>query len=210
MSFLTLGFLTGLSLILAIGAQNIFVIEQGLKKQYIFLVCLICSISDLILIFLGIFLFEYFKIYFTKNVELFFNISLFIFLIYFIYNKVRSLYKSSDISFDNNILSLKSIIVKTLGFTYLNPHVYSDTVFFLGNFSKNFLVTNKYFFGIGASLASFLFFFSLGYLAKFFSNYLIKSNVWKIINFFIIIFMTVLSSYVFLDIIDLIWKTVFS
>ena len=204
MSFLVLGFFTGLSLILAIGAQNIFVIEQGLKKQYIFLVCLICSISDLILIFLGIFLFEYFKIYFTKNVELFFNISLFIFLIYFIYNKVRSLYKSSDISLSNNTLSLKSVIVKTLGFTYLNPHVYSDTVFFLGNFSKNFLVTNKYFFGIGASLASFLFFFSLGYLAKFFSNYLIKSNVWKIINFFIIIFMTVLSSYVFLDIIDLI------
>ena len=204
MSFLVLGFFTGLSLILAIGAQNIFVIEQGLKRQYVFLVCLICSISDLILIFLGIFLFEYFKIYFTKNVELFFNISLFIFLIYFIYNKVRSLYKSSDINFDNNTLSLKSIIVKTLGFTYLNPHVYSDTVFFLGNFSKNFLVTNKYFFGIGASLASFLFFFSLGYLAKFFSNYLIKSNVWKIINFFIIIFMTVLSSYVFLDIIDLI------
>ncbi len=204
MSFLVLGFFTGLSLILAIGAQNIFVIEQGLKRQYVFLVCLICSISDLILIFLGIFLFEYFKIYFTKNVELFFNISLFIFLIYFIYNKVRSLYKSSDISFDNNTLSLKSVIVKTLGFTYLNPHVYSDTVFFLGNFSKNFLVTNKYFFGTGASLASFLFFFSLGYLAKFFSNYLIKSNVWKIINFFIIIFMTVLSSYVFLDIIDLI------
>ena len=204
MSFLVLGFFTGLSLILALGAQNIFVIEQGLKKQYVFLVCLICSISDLILIFLGIFLFEYFKIYFTKNVELFFNISLFIFLIYFIYNKVRSLYKSSDINLSNNTLSLKSVIVKTLGFTYLNPHVYSDTVFFLGNFSKNFLVTNKYFFGIGASIASFLFFFSLGYLAKFFSNYLIKSNVWKIINFFIIIFMTVLSSYVFLDIIDLI------
>ena len=204
MSFLVLGFFTGLSLILAIGAQNIFVIEQGLKRQYVFLVCLICSISDLILIFLGIFLFEYFKIYFTKNVELFFNISLFIFLIYFIYNKVRSLYKSSDISISNNTLSLKSVIIKTLGFTYLNPHVYSDTVFFLGNFSKNFLVTNKYFFGIGASLASFLFFFSLGYLAKFFSDYLIKSNVWKIINFFIIIFMTVLSSYVFLDIIDLI------
>ena len=62
MSFLILGFITGLSLIFAIGAQNIFVIEQGLKKQYVFLVCLICSISDLILIFLGIFLFEYFKI----------------------------------------------------------------------------------------------------------------------------------------------------
>jgi L-lysine exporter family protein LysE/ArgO len=204
MEFLILGFLSGFSLILAIGAQNIFVIEQGLKKQYVFLVCLICSISDLILIFLGIFLFEYFKIYFTKNVELIFNILLFTFLIYFIYNKVRSLYKSSEINFENSTLSLKNIIAKTLGFTYLNPHVYSDTVFFLGNFSKNFLITNKYFFGIGASIASFLFFFSLGYLAKFFSNYLINSNTWKIINFFIIIFMTVLSSYVFMDIMDLV------
>jgi len=204
MEFLILGFLTGFSLILAIGAQNVFVIEQGLKKQYVFLVCLICSISDLILIFLGIFLFEYFKIYFTKNVELIFNILLFIFLIYFIYNKVRSLYKSLEINFENSVLNLKNIIAKTLGFTYLNPHVYSDTVFFLGNFSKNFLITNKYFFGIGASIASFLFFFSLGYLAKFFSNYLINSNAWKAINFFIIIFMTVLSSYVFMDIMDLV------
>ena len=204
MNFLTLGFFTGLSLILALGAQNVFVIEQGLKKQYVFLVCLICSVSDLILIFLGIFLFEYFKIYFTKNVELFFNILLFIFLIYFIYSKVRSLYKSSEINFEISNLSLKNIIIKTLGFTYLNPHVYSDTVFFLGNFSKNFLVSHKYFFGIGASIASFLFFFSLGYLAKFFSNYLINSNTWKAINFFIIIFMTVLSSYVFMDIMDLV------
>ena len=204
MEFLILGFLTGLSLILAIGAQNVFVIEQGLKKQYVFLVCLICSVSDLILIFLGIFLFEYFKIYFTKNVELIFNILLFIFLVYFIYNKVRSLYKSSEIKFENSTLNLNNIITKTLGFTYLNPHVYSDTVFFLGNFSKNFLITNKYFFGIGASIASFLFFFSLGYLAKFFSNYLINSNTWKVINFFIIIFMTVLSSYVFMDIMDLV------
>ena len=204
MNFLALGFLTGLSLILAVGAQNIFVMEQGLKKQYIFLVCLICSISDLILIFFGIFLFEYFKVFFTKNVELIFNILLFIFLIYFIYNKIISLYKRSNLNFGTDILSLKHTIIKTLGFTYLNPHVYSDTVFFLGNFSKNFVINNKVLFGLGASLASFLFFFSLGYLAKFFSNYLIDSKTWKTINFFIIIFMTVLSSYVFLDIIDLV------
>ena len=204
MNFLALGFLTGLSLILAIGAQNIFVMEQGLKKQYIFIVCLICSISDLILIFFGIFLFEYFREFFTKSIELTLNILLFIFLVYFIYNKIRSLYKKSDLNFGNDILSLKNIIIKTLGFTYLNPHVYSDTVFFLGNFSKNFIINDKIFFGLGASLASYLFFFSLGYLAKFFSSYLIDSKTWKTINFFIIIFMTVLSSYVFLDIIDLI------
>ena len=204
MSFLLLGFFTGISLILAIGAQNIFVIEQGLKKKYVFIVCLICSLSDFILIFLGIFLFEYLKIYFTKNVELTFNILLFIFLIYFIYNKVISLYKKNNINFEDENLNFKSIVIKTLGFTYLNPHVYSDTVFFLGNFSKNFLIANKYLFGFGASIASFLFFFTLGYLANYFSSNLVNSNTWKTINFFIIIFMTVLSSYVFMDIIDLI------
>ncbi len=204
MSFLLLGFFTGISLILAIGAQNIFVIEQGLKKKYVFIVCLICSLSDFILIFLGIFLFEYLKIYFTKNVELTFNILLFIFLIYFIYNKVISLYKKNNINFEDENLNFKSVVIKTLGFTYLNPHVYSDTVFFLGNFSKSFLIANKYLFGFGASIASFLFFFTLGYLAKYFSSNLVNSNTWKTINFFIIIFMTVLSSYVFMDIIDLI------
>ena len=145
----------------------------------------------------------------TKNIIisvilLFFNLLLFIFLIYFIYSKVRSLYKSWDIKFENSKLSLKNIMAKTLGFTYLNPHVYSDTVFFLGNFSKNFLISHKYYFGLGAAFASFLFFFFLGYASKFFSNFLINSNAWKIINFFIIIFMTILSSYVFIEIIDLV------
>ena len=80
MEFLILGFFTGLSLILAIGAQNIFVIEQGLKKQYVFLVCLVCSISDLILVFFGIFLFHYFQEYFSSTIELLLNILLIIFL----------------------------------------------------------------------------------------------------------------------------------
>mgnify|MGYP001366810496 CR=1 FL=1 len=202
MSFLVLGFFTGLSLILAIGAQNIFVIEQGLKKQFVFTVCLICAISDLILIFLGIFLFDYFKIYFTKNVELFFNILLFIFLIYFIYTKIRSLYKKIEINFENNNLSLKNIIIKTLGFTYLNPHVYSDTVFFLGNFSKNFIFNQKIFFGVGASIASFVFFFIIGYLSKYLSQYAQSEKVWKIINVFIIIFMSLLTIFVILETIN--------
>ena len=200
MSFILLGFFSGLSLILAIGAQNIFVIEQGLKKKYIFLVCSICSISDLILIFLGIFLFEYFKIYFTQTVELFFNILLFIFLVYFVVIKIKSTYNRFNINLDKNKLSLKNVIIKTIGFTYLNPHVYSDTVFFLGNFSKNFLITQKYYFGIGASIASFLFFFALGYLSKFLSNYLQNQITWKIINLFIVIFMSILAIYVLNDI----------
>ncbi len=200
MSFLLLGFFTGLSLILAIGAQNIFVIEQGLKKQYIFLVCLICSVSDLILIFLGIFLFEYFKNYFTNNIELILNILLFIFLIYFIVNKLKSRYNQTNLDFDKKKSSLRNVILKTLAFTYLNPHVYSDTVFFLGNFSKNFFITHKYLFGLGASIASFIFFFALGYLSKFFSKYSNNAKTWDVINIFIIIFMGSLALYILIEI----------
>ena len=200
MSFLLLGFFTGLSLILAIGAQNIFVIEQGLKKQYIFLVCLICSISDLILIFLGIFLFEYFKNYFTNNIELILNILLFIFLIYFIFNKFKSRYNQTNLDFDKKKSSLRNVIFKTLAFTYLNPHVYSDTVFFLGNLSKNFFITHKYLFGLGASIASFIFFFALGYLSKFFSKYSNNAKTWDAINTFIIMFMGSLALYILIEI----------
>ena len=203
MEFLILGFLSGLSLILAIGAQNIFIIEQGLKKQYVFLVCLICSLSDLILIFLGIFLFEFFINLFTHKIELIFNILLFIFLIYFVISKIKTNYDNFDIKTNKTEITLKNVIIKTLGFTYLNPHVYSDTVFFLGNFSKNFLIIQKYYFGIGASIASFLFFFFLGYLSKFSSNYLKSKKIWRIINLFIIIFMSILALYVLLDIFNL-------
>ena len=200
MEYLLLGFLTGLSLILAIGAQNIFVIEQGLKKQYIFLVCLICSISDLILIFLGIFLFEYFGNLFNSSVELILNILLLIFLVHFIYGKISI--QKNKISFNKKTkeISISSIITKTLAFTYLNPHVYSDTVFFLGNFSKNFLIIDKYYFGIGASTASFIFFFLIGYLSKLLSRYLQSALIWKRINLFIIIFMSIIAFYVLFEI----------
>ena len=78
MSYFILGFFTGLSLILAIGAQNIFVIEQGLKKQFVFIVCAICTLSDFLLIFLGIFLFHYFESFFSPLVELILNLLLFL------------------------------------------------------------------------------------------------------------------------------------
>jgi len=201
MEYLLLGFFTGLSLILAIGAQNIFVIEQGLKKQYVFLVCIICSISDLILIFLGIFLFHYFTQYFNSTIELVFNILLLIFLLHFIYSKIKTYNSSINFNSETKEISKFNILLKTLGFTYLNPHVYSDTVFFLGNFSKNFLLNQKVLFGLGASISSFLFFFLIGYLSKFLSKYAQNQKIWKVINIFIITFMSFLTFYIFLEII---------
>ena len=201
MEFLLLGFFTGLSLILAIGAQNIFVIEQGLKKQYTFIVCFICSISDCFLIFVGIFLFYYFNQYFTLKIELIFNILLVLFLIYFIYSKIKLRIKKIDFNQNYTKTSLVSIIFKTLGFTYLNPHVYSDTVFFLGNFSKSFLLYDKIIFGIGASIASTVFFFSIGYASNYFSKYLNNKKIWNIINWIIIFIMSIITLYVIREII---------
>ena len=83
-----------------------------------------------------------------------------------------------------------------MGFTYLNPHVYSDTVFILGNLSKNFLLQDKFYFALGASIASIIFFYSLGYMSSLFAKFIKKHNAWKYINFFIILFMTILVIYI--------------
>ena len=200
MSFLLLGFITGMSLILAIGAQNVFVIEQGLKKNFVFIVCLICAISDFLLIFLGIFLFHYFDNFFTPLIELILNILLLIFLVHFIWGKIKIKKNKIEFNKTGKNSSFFQTIYRTIGFTYFNPHVYSDTVFFLGNFSKDFLIQQKYLFGIGASFSSIIFFFTLGYLSKYLSNYLKSDKVWKVINLVIILFMSCLAFYVLANI----------
>ena len=199
MSFLLLGFITGLSLILALGAQNIFIIEQGLKKNYIFLVCLICAFSDFLLIFFGIFIFSSFNNLYT---EIVLNLLLLIFLLYFIWSKIKTEIYKINFSPQRRKYSLKKTVLKTLSFTYLNPHVYSDTVFFLGNFSKKFNLIEKLFFGLGASISSFFFFFLLGYLSRYFSKYLQSNKVWKFINIIIILFMSLMSVYVLINIVN--------
>ena len=109
----------------------------------------------------------------------------------------------TEVNFNTNFTSITAlnIFLKTLGFTYLNPHVYSDTVFFLGNFSKNFDFGQKIYFGLGASAASFLFFFLIGYLSKFFSKFASNYKVWKFINLFVIIFMCMIIILVIINMI---------
>ena len=104
------------------------------KKKYC-VVCLICAFSDLLLIFLGIFLFDYFNNFFNPIIELVLNILLFIFLLHFIWIKIKEKKNRVKLSLKKKNNNFLKTLYKTLGFTYLNPHVYSDTVFFLGNFS---------------------------------------------------------------------------
>ena len=201
MSYVILGFVTGLSLILAVGPQNIFVIEQGLKKEFVFLVCLICSMSDFLLIFLGISIFYYFQSLFTPLIEFILNLLLLIFLLHFVWEKIFSEFYILNLEGKKNKYSLSAVVFKAFGFTYLNPHVYSDTVFFLGNFSKGLMLNQKILFGLGASLSSFLVFFLLGFASKYLSKYLKTKKVWKLINIFIITFMTALIFYILMNMI---------
>ena len=198
MENLILGFLTGGSLILAIGPQNLFVIEQGLKRNFVFTITTICAASDILLIFLGIFIYHIFDSI-SLEVEVILNIILIVFLINYIKDKIGSLKKEYKIENIERSQNFKEIILKTLGFTYLNPHVYSDTVFILGNLSKNFALQEKFYFAFGASFASIIFFYSLGYMSSLFANFIKMRSTWKYINTFIIGFMSVLVFYIIYD-----------
>jgi len=193
-----LGLLTGGSLILAIGPQNLFVIEQGLKKNFVFSVTTICAVSDILLILLGIFIYHIFDDI-PLEVEIILNILLILFLILYIKSRILEFKPKFKLNINRQTKNYKIIIIKTLGFTYLNPHVYSDTVFIIGNLSKNFTLNNKIFFALGASLASIIFFYSLGYLSSFLANFIKRGNAWNYINKFIIIFMSSIIIFIIHD-----------
>ena len=130
---LILGFLVGTGLIVAIGPQNVFVIEQGLKKQFTFLVCLICSICDVVLISVGLYLFSYFDSYFSPTIELVLNLLLIIFLAHFIWNKIRESYHGVSFDLTQKGDTRKRTLQKTLGDSLWNGCFNEFNYFFLHN-----------------------------------------------------------------------------
>ena len=173
------GFIIGSSLIIAIGPQNLYVINQGLKKNFVFIVVLICSLSDSLLIIFGIYL---------SNNILSLNISIItimkliggIWLILYGINKIKNSKQHEIKSSEINEASFTKVVLTTLAITYANPHVYLDTVILLGSISINF--DSKFYFGLGAIFASFIFFFSLGYFSNFLSQYVKSPKVWFYID----------------------------
>ena len=169
------GFIIGSSLIIAIGPQNLYVINQGLKKNFVFIVVLICSLSDSLLIVCGIYL---------SNNILSLNTSIItimkliggIWLILYGINKIKNSRQHEIKSSQINAASFTKVVLTTLAITYANPHVYLDTVILLGSISINF--DSKLYFGLGAIFASFIFFFSLGYFSNFLSQYVKSPKVW--------------------------------
>lgn len=189
------GFLLGSSLIIAIGAQNIFVLRQGLLGQYVFLVATFCSISDVILIFIGI---GGMSIFFNNFIYQFSDILFLIsglWLILYGFLKLNSAIKFGsvlDIKSNKKLGIMPTISTLTI-ITFANPHVYLDTIVLIGSVSQQFSGLNKYFFGIGASLASVVFFFSLAYGAKLIIPIMQRSFSWRILDLIVAIIMFIIS-----------------
>ena len=170
------GLIIGGTLIIAIGPQNLFVIQQGLKKSYVCTVTLLRSLSDSLLIVIGIYLSNYI-VQINPSIIGIIKVLGGIWLIFYGLNKVIKLNQIKDINKKLNIINEYGKVLITLFLiTYANPHVYLDTIILLGSLSTNF--NDQFSFGVGAITASFLFFFSLGYLSKFLSKYIYSNKTW--------------------------------
>ena len=184
------GALISLSLIVAIGAQNAFVIRQGLSNRHVFLVCTICAFSDALLIGLGVFGLGEFLSNSTEITEIIKWVAI-CFLIMYSIIRFKSAWDGNvlEISEDQNHFTAKKTAIVTMGFTWLNPHVYLDTTVLLGTASLQFQGDEKIAFAIGAMSSSFLFFYSLGFGARKLAPLLKTKEAWKIIDFSIGIIM---------------------
>lgn len=175
------GVLTSMSLIMAIGAQNAFVIRQALTRKHVLVMILICSTSDTLLIFAGIaglgaviqglpWLFEVLR---------WFGV---VYLTWFGINSLRSAFKGDSLdSAKADFKTLKQVVISLLGFTFLNPHVYLDTVILLGAIGTSF-GDAKWIFASGAALGSAIWFFSIGFGAKAASKFMSKPLFWKVLD----------------------------
>jgi L-lysine exporter family protein LysE/ArgO len=168
-------------LIIAIGAQNAFVIRQGLTKQHVFLVVAICAASDAFLIFLGVgglgALIQ--GLPWLLEIIRWFGVA---YLSWFGIKSVKSAFKTQTLDATGNQSgSAKKVIAAVLGFTFLNPHVYLDTVILLGSIGNQF-GEDKWWFAWGAAFGSVLWFTSIGYGAKAASRFMSKPIFWKVLD----------------------------
>ena len=188
------GILSGLALIIAIGAQNTFVIRQGLQRQHVLTVVLFCAISDALLIAAG-------TAGLGKVIESapevleivrWFGVT---YLIFFGLKSLRSAFRHNALTLEQgNLVSRKRTILTVLGLTFLNPHVYLDTVIFLGSIANQF-PADKWFFSAGAMTASFLWFFFIGFGSKMAARFMVKVIFWKVLDLAVAIIMFTLATY---------------
>ena len=183
------GFAIGFSLILAIGAQNAFVLKQGLKQQHIFWICLLCALSDATLIALGVFGFAALMQQFPMMITIARYAGALFLMVYGAQHIKQALQANQSIQLDaQSEQSLWKILGTCLALTWLNPHVYLDTMVLLGSISAQF-TQMKLYFALGAISASFLFFFALGYGARLLLPVFENAKAWQILDVMIAVVM---------------------
>ncbi|MGP5222246.1 LysE/ArgO family amino acid transporter [Psychrobacter celer] len=186
------GFLLGLSLIIAIGSQNAFVLKQGLKREHVFFVCLFCALSDAILISAGVGGFGAVTARYPHIVD----VAKFAGVVFLLGYGLQSLYASVRLSqaltVEGQVVSsLKKALLLCFGFTWLNPHVYLDTLVLVGMVSTG--ASSKVVFAAGAVSASFFFFFALGYGARLLKPLFAKPKAWNVLDTLVGILMLYLA-----------------
>ena len=193
-AFLT-GFFLGLSLIVAIGAQNAFVLRQGILRQHVFYIAFFCSISDALLIILGVVGISYFFNDFINEYSkiIFGFASLWLCIYGFI--RLNSVFKGNSKILKSNIEPsslLNSISIAAI-FTFANPHVYLDTMILIGSISQQFVDLNRVYFAFGASIASFVWFFGIAYGASLLAPIMQNPRHWRTLDAFIASIMFIIA-----------------
>lgn len=182
------GFATGLGLIIAIGAQNAFVLRQGLRREYVFPIVLFAALSDALLIVVGIAGLGAVIQGFPFALEVIRYVGA-AYLTWFGISALRRAIKPSSLEAASDSKgSLAGALLSIAALTFLNPHVYLDTVILLGGVANQFS-DDRWVFGLGAASASFVWFFSLGYFAKFLSRYVSNPRFWRVLDSFIAVVM---------------------
>ena len=191
---ITTGFASGLALIVAIGAQNAFVLRQGLKRQNIFAVVLFCAVADAVLIGAGILgLGAVIESGPWLLVALRFGGAAY--LVWFGIGSIRRAISPSILEASGQAKSnLAKAIGTALALTFLNPHVYIDTVILLGSIGNQF-VTDRWWFWLGASIGSFVWFFGLGYFARLLAPFTSSVKFWRILDSLIALVMFFIAGY---------------
>ncbi|ETF02753.1 amino acid transporter [Advenella kashmirensis W13003] len=185
-------FLSG-SLILAIGSQNAFVLKQGLRKSHVFWICLVCSLSDAALILTGVLGFSV-VVRHAAHVVPFIKYAGALFLFVYGLLHFHAALTKTEAMQDSRIEapSLKRTLLVCLALTWLNPHVYLDTLLLIGSVSTRF-PGQQWLFAAGGITASLVFFFSLGYGARLLLPLFKKPIAWKILDLIVGVTMWVIA-----------------
>lgn len=189
------GFATGFSLILAIGAQNAFVLRQGLIRKHVFWLCLLCAVSDAILIAAGVLGFAAIVAQWPLLPQIM-RWGGAAFLLVYGSQRFWAAYQGEyHLQLAGQSAGLLATLATAAAFTWLNPHVYLDTLGLIGAISTQYDMNfERYAFGIGAVISSFVFFFGLGYGARLLAPIMQSARAWQVLDVVIGLVMWVLAA----------------